>query len=432
MLISYRRGQGSIVLRVKILNSSVSTGAGLTGLTSASSGLIISTIADNEASATAYTVAGSTIESITTLGTFAAPTATKCRFKEVDATNHKGVYEIQIADARYAVSAAKSLVVSISGATNAAETDVTIPLTDLDPYDVVRHGATALPNVVSGNAGALLVDGTGTAAVSTAAGKLLLQATQTGVTIPTVTSVGSVSGAVASVTGNVGGNVTGSVGSVASGGISSSSFASGAITAAAIAADAIGASELASDAVAEIQSGLMLAASYTAPDNSGIAAIKVKTDNLPSDPADASDIASSFSAISSALTTIAGYIDTEVAAIKAKTDQLAFSGSGVQADAVAIGGSAPVHTSGKLWVLDGDGNALPTSAQNATAVLAAGDVDGFTLEQALKIVLASAAGKLSGAGTATITIRSADDTVDRIVATISSNNRTAVTLNGAG
>ena len=134
MLIGYKRGQGSIVLRVKILNSSVSTGAGLTGLTSASSGLIISTIADNESTATAYTVAGSTIEGITTLGTYAAPTATKCRFKEVDATNHKGVYEIQIADARYAVASAKSLLVSVSGATNAAETDVVIPLRDLDPY----------------------------------------------------------------------------------------------------------------------------------------------------------------------------------------------------------------------------------------------------------------------------------------------------------
>lgn len=53
-----------------------------------------------------------------------------------------------------------------------------------------------------------------------------------------------------------------------------------------------------------------------------IDAVKAKTDNLPSDPADASDIASSFSSIASTLTTIAGYIDTEVAAIKAKTDNL--------------------------------------------------------------------------------------------------------------
>ena len=136
-LISYKRGQGSIVLRVKIRNSSVSTGAGLSGLAYNSAGLIISTIADNEAAATTYTVAASKIETISTLGTFAAPTATKCRFKEVDATNHKGVYEIQIADARYGVANAKSLLVSVLGASNAAEVDAVIPLRDLDPYSNV-------------------------------------------------------------------------------------------------------------------------------------------------------------------------------------------------------------------------------------------------------------------------------------------------------
>lgn len=49
----------------------------------------------------------------------------------------------------------------------------------------------------------------------------------------------SVTGAVGSVTGNVGGNVTGSVGSVASGGISAASIATGAIDADALAADAV-------------------------------------------------------------------------------------------------------------------------------------------------------------------------------------------------
>jgi len=123
-----RNGSTSVILRVKILDATSTVGAGLTGLTSASSGLRISTIASNEATATVYTVAGSTIETITTLGTYAAPTATKCRFKEVDATNHKGVYEIQLADARFAVAGAKSLIVSVLGATNAAEVDLEIDL----------------------------------------------------------------------------------------------------------------------------------------------------------------------------------------------------------------------------------------------------------------------------------------------------------------
>ena len=170
MLIGYKRGQGSIIVRVKILNSSVATGAGLTGLSSTSSGLIISTIADTESTATAYTVAASNVETITTNGTYSAPTASKCRFKEVDSTNHKGVYEIQIADARYNVSSAKSLLISISGATNAAETDVVIPLRDLDPYDAVRAGLTSLPNVASGSAGAIITSGTGTAQLSVSSG----------------------------------------------------------------------------------------------------------------------------------------------------------------------------------------------------------------------------------------------------------------------
>ena len=145
-LISYKHDQDSIILRVKILDSAATTGAGKTGLTNVSSGLIISTIADNEATATAYTVAGSMVETIATLGTYAAPTATKCRFKEVDATNHKGVYEIQIADARFAVVSAKSILVSVSGATDAAECDALIPLTLTDPYSgdpFTRLGAPA-------------------------------------------------------------------------------------------------------------------------------------------------------------------------------------------------------------------------------------------------------------------------------------------------
>jgi hypothetical protein len=174
MLFDVRNGQTSVVLRVKLRNSSVSTGAGLTGLTSASSGLIISTIADNEATATVYTVAGSTIETIATLGTFATPTATKCRFKEVDATNHKGTYELQLANARYAVASAKSLTISFSGATNLAECDVVVPLRSVDPYDAVRFGMTALPNAVAAASGGLPTFGTGTGQINPSGGAVYL------------------------------------------------------------------------------------------------------------------------------------------------------------------------------------------------------------------------------------------------------------------
>jgi hypothetical protein len=70
--------------------------------------------------------------------------------------------------------------------------------------------------------------------------------------------------------------------------------------------------------------------SDTAPDNASITAIKAKTDNLPSDPADASDIAGAFSTVNSTLATIAGYIDTEISALDTKLGTPA--GASVSAD----------------------------------------------------------------------------------------------------
>lgn len=144
----------SNVVRFKLTKSA--DGTAFTGLTSSSSGLIISTISDNEAAATAYTQAGSTIETITTLGTFAAPTSTKCRFKEVDATNHAGLYEFQFADARYSVASAKRLVISVSGVSGLFSADYEIQLTQADVYDAVRMGLTALPNAAPAAIGGLL------------------------------------------------------------------------------------------------------------------------------------------------------------------------------------------------------------------------------------------------------------------------------------
>lgn len=149
---------------------------------------------------------------------------------------------------------------------------------------------------------------------------------------------------------------------VADGAIDAATFAAGAINAAAIASDAITAAKIADGAIdaATFASGALdavwstAARTLTALDEDSttldldatirgavglasanldtqltaiddyldteVAAIKAKTDNLPSDPADASDIAASFSTVNSTLSTIAGYIDTEVAAILAAVD----------------------------------------------------------------------------------------------------------------
>jgi hypothetical protein len=174
------------------MDSTSTTGGAKTGLTFSSSGLIISTIADNESTATAYTQAGSTTETITTLGTFAAPTATKCRFKEVDATNHPGLYEIQIADARWAVSNARSVIVTVSGATGAAQVDAEIQLPAVDFQDTVRMGLTALPNAAAEASGGLYTRGTGAGQINQDANGRIDANVKTwiGGTIPAVTTTG--------------------------------------------------------------------------------------------------------------------------------------------------------------------------------------------------------------------------------------------------
>ena len=151
-------------------------------------------------------------------------------------------------------------------------------------------------------------------------------------------TIASVTGAVGSVTGNVGGSVA----SIATGGITAASFAAGAIDAAAIAADAIGASELAADAVAEIQSGLATAenlATVAGYLDTEIADILADTNdiqtrlpaaltadgNIKADTLRVNGTAQTAGDLAALITAVDDYIDTEVAAIKAKTDQLTFT-----------------------------------------------------------------------------------------------------------
>lgn len=86
-------------------------------------------------------------------------------------------------------------------------------------------------------------------------------------------------------------------------------------------------------------------------------------------------------------------------------------------------------TAANLATLQAAVDGKPTLAQ----ILAGGDVDGFTLEQTLKLCLAALAGKLGGADTTEVTIRAADDSKTRITATVTAaGNRTVVTLDASG
>lgn len=186
MRFTRKNGATSNVFRITLRNAT--TGQGLTGLTNSSTGLVISTIADVEASATAYTAAGSTIDTIATLGTFAAPTATHCRFKEVDSTNHPGLYELQIADARFAVSNAKQLNVTISGATNLLCKEIVIQLTSTDVDDATAGGISRLDAAVSSRM-ATYAQPTGFLAATFPAGTIANTTNITAGTITTTTNL---------------------------------------------------------------------------------------------------------------------------------------------------------------------------------------------------------------------------------------------------
>ena len=93
-----------------------------------------------------------------------------------------------------------------------------------------------------------------------------------------------------------------------------------------------------------------------------VAAIKAKTDNLPADPADASDIAAAFATVNTKLNTIDDYLDTEIAAIKAVTDQFVFSTAN-RVDAQVFGLEADVITAASIAA-----NAIGASELAADAV----------------------------------------------------------------
>lgn len=118
--LSIVKGTTSKIVTVFIQDSSVTTGAGLTGLAYNSGSLTAYYHREGAASATAITLA------TMTLGTWATG-----GFVAVDGTNMPGVYSLGIPDAALA-SGAKSVVVMLKGAANMAPLLLEIELTATD------------------------------------------------------------------------------------------------------------------------------------------------------------------------------------------------------------------------------------------------------------------------------------------------------------
>lgn len=136
-----------------------------------------------------------------------------------------------------------------------------------------------------------------------------------------------------------------------------------------------------------------------------LATVDTVVDAILVDTAEIGAAGAGLTALASAtnLATVAGYLDTEIAAIKAKTDNLPASPAA-----------------------SGD---VPSAASNAAAVLAATVEGSVTVVQSLRLANAALAGKASGLETTNALFRDLGDSKNRIDATVDADgNRSAVTL----
>lgn len=144
-----KKGQTSYLVLIFIQDSSSTTGAGLTGLTSGSAGLTCYRARgdDGNANATQIVLSGGT------RGTWSSG-----GFVEKDATNMPGWYEFGVPDAALATGS-NYCGIMFKGATNMAPLPLEFQLVGFDPLDAVHLGLSALPNAAAGAANGLLISG---------------------------------------------------------------------------------------------------------------------------------------------------------------------------------------------------------------------------------------------------------------------------------
>lgn len=140
---SLAKATTSKLLRVFIPDSTVTTGAGKTGLAFNTASLAAYYIREGSATATAITLATMTV------GTWASG-----GFKEIDATNMPGLYELGVPDAALA-SGANSVVIQLKGATGMAPVLIEVDLAGSSLQTPVKR------NTALGNFTFLMVDTSG-------------------------------------------------------------------------------------------------------------------------------------------------------------------------------------------------------------------------------------------------------------------------------
>jgi hypothetical protein len=156
---------------------------------------------------------------------------------------------------------------------------------------------------------------------------------------------------------------------------------------------------------------------------------------LPISDAGGLDVDTLNSNISAILVDTGTTLQAELDGIQADTEDLQ-SKIGTPAGASIAADIAATPTLAELQLEVDDVQADIAALENlsvADLLDAAAAVDGYTPRQVLALMVAALAGKLSGAATTEVTIRSIDENHERIVATVDGDgNRSAVTLTTTG
>jgi hypothetical protein len=159
--LSLVQGTTSKSIGIVVLNNSLTTGVGLTGLVY------------NTASLIAYWwQPGITAPAAITLATLSSATTSYSSggFFEVDATHLPGHYRFDIPNA--CLTGATDVIIELNGATNMAPVRLEIELTATNNQDAVHGGMSALPNTACTTNASLITFGTGTAQLNVSSGKV--------------------------------------------------------------------------------------------------------------------------------------------------------------------------------------------------------------------------------------------------------------------
>ncbi len=277
---------------VFIPDSASTDGSGKTGLVAANltvSGVRVET--DNDVTVTDYTASLNDLAALTTAHT-------DWGLKEVSSTLAPGLYRLDIADAIFASGAWTAVVYVMVTTSAAAASPMEFVLVAYDQHDGVRLGLTALPNAAADAAGGLVISDAGGLDADAQRADVAAILVDTGTTLDGRLPAALVGGRMDSSTGAMAANV---------------------LTAAAIASDA--GTELGTAVWATTTRELTAGTNIVLAKGTGVTGFNDLSAAQVNTEVD-TGIADAALATAANLVTVAGYLDTEIAAILADTNEL--------------------------------------------------------------------------------------------------------------